>query len=141
MAISLDTFKHIARIDYDEDDVELQLYLDSATEIIERYTNHSLRSKVITFVSDGHVREVFESPILSVSGGDIYKTNSMSVIISSRRGDTVAITLGVSDIKSLEYSVYDVALTMYEEKGVTSVKLPLDIQAKINQFRRDDFIS
>lgn len=141
MAVSLVQFKKIARIDYNNDDDELQLYLDASVEFIENYTNYSLSEKSVTLRSKGSPIEYFGYPILSISGATSTHYGDISVLIFAKEGETITIQLGDSNIAILKSAVYSLALTMYESKEMEDIKLPVDLQFKINQFRRDDFIS
>lgn len=141
MSVSLAQFKKIARIDYNNDDDELQLYLDASVEFIEKYTNYSLSEKTVILHSNGSPIEYFGYPILSINGATNTHQGSTSVIIYSKAGDTITIELGDSNIAILKSAVYSLALTMYESKEMEDIKLPVDLQFKVNQFRRDDFIS
>lgn len=141
MAVSLTLFKKIARIDWNQDDEELQLYLDGAVEFMEQKTNVSMRPKSISYVSDGCAREIYDFPILSVTGYDKMYNGVLSTVIYSKSGDTVNISLGDANNKMLEAVTYSVALTMYEQKEIDGVVLPNDVEIKVNRFIRDSFIS
>lgn len=136
MAVSLTLFKKIARIDWNQDDEELQLYLDGAVQFIEKYTDVSISDKVITYISNGCPKEIYSFPILSVTGADNIHYGDMSVIIYAKSGDTVTINLGDSNNKILESACYELALTMFEQKEMDTISLPVDLQFKVNQFRR-----
>lgn len=141
MAVSLTLFKKIARIDWSQDDEELQLYLDGAVQFIEKKTNVSMSPKVVSYISDGSPREIYDFPILSVTGHEKMHDGILSTVIYSKRGDVVTINLGDANNKILESVSYSVALTMYEQKEIDGVVLPTDVEIKVNRFIRDSFIS
>lgn len=141
MAVTLEQFKSIARIDYNQDDAELQLYLDGAVEFIENYTNHSLKEKTVTYVSNGCAKKFYGSPIVSITGATSTFYHDLHVVINANLGDTVTIQLGDSDKSILKAAVYSLATTMYESKEVETMTLPVDLQGKINKFRRGGFLS
>ncbi|MNT48687.1 Phage gp6-like head-tail connector protein [compost metagenome] len=138
--ITLEQFKNIARIDFDNDDDELQLYLDGAIEYIENYTNYSLKEKTLTKVSNGCPIEFYGAPVINITGSDRVDNEDFSVLIYAKRGDTVTIELGVNESPLLESCVYSLALSMYETKEMYAINLPVDLQFKINKFRRDSFL-
>lgn len=141
MAVTIEQFKKIARIDYNDDNDELQLYLDASVEFIEKYTNYSLSAKTVTLISNGCPIEYYGYPILSVSGTDKIEYGSLSATLYAPSGSTITVNLGDSNNAILKSAVYSLALTMYESKEISEVTLPVDLQCKINQFRRDSFIS
>lgn len=140
MAVTLEQFKSIARIDYNQDNEELQLYLDGAVEFIENYTNHSLKEKTVTLVSNGCPIEFYSFPIISITGAERVEYCAVSTLIYATNGDVITIELGDSNKSILKAAVYSLATTMYESKEVDPMILPVDLQGKINQFRRDSFL-
>lgn len=141
MAVTLQDLKDELEITWSEDDLKLQRKLDAAIDVIERYTNHSLRAKTITLTSTGKPINFFGAPILSVSGAQRVCYNSTGVTLYAKEGDTISISMGVSDIKALDEAVIRIASTLYEDGEIDAVKLPLDVQLLVNQYRLDDFIS
>lgn len=141
MAVTLQDLKDELEITWSDDDLKLQRKLDAAIDVIERYTNHSLVSKTITLTSTGRPIDFFGSPILSVSGAQKECYNDMGVALYAKDGDIITISMGVSNIKALDEAVIRIASTLYEDGEIDAVKLPIDIQLLVNQFRLDDFIS
>ena len=141
MAVTLQDLKDELEITWSEDDLKLQRKLDAAIDIVERYTNHSLKSKTITLTSTGRPIEFFGAPILSVSGAQRECYNDMGVTLYAKDGDVITISMGVSNIKALDEAVIRIASTLYEDGEINTMHLPIDIQLLINQFRLDDFIS
>lgn len=141
MAVTLQDLKDELEITWSDDDLKLQRKLDAAIDVVERYTNHSLVAKTITLTSTGKPIEFFGAPILSVSGAQRECYNNTGVTLYAKDGDVITIDMGVSNIKSLDEAVIRIASTLYEDGEIDAVRLPLDVQLLINQFRLDDFIS
>lgn len=138
--VTLDDLKDYLNVDYNDDNAKLQRKLNSAVRVVERYTNHSLSDKVITYTSNGHCREFYQYPIESVLGAVRVEYKDLSVIVYAKDGDIVTIDLGVSDEPNLDEAVLRIAATLYENIEISEVNLPLDVQLLLNKFRRDSFL-
>lgn len=141
MAVTLQDLKDELEITWSDDDLKLQRKLDAAIDVVERYTNQSLVAKTITITSTGKPIEFFGTPILSITGAQRECYHGIGVTLYARDGDVITIDMGVSDIKALDEAVIRIASTLYEDGEIDSVRLPIDVQLLINQFRLDDFIS
>lgn len=141
MAVNIELLKEIASINYNQDDRQLQLFLDSSREQVERWTNISLHANTVTFIARHKETTVNLFPIESITGATKVDYCGFETIIHAKVGDTITIEVSDSNNKILEDVVYRLALSRYDNKEIDHVNLPLNYQMEINQFRRDSFIS
>lgn len=141
MAVTIQDLKHELRIDWSEDDIQLTRKLNSAIQIVERYTNQSLKEKTIKLRSYGKWIEFFGAPILEIRHAEKAEYNDMGVCLYAKHGAEIEIDLGVTDLANIDEAVIRIAVSIYEGEEITEVTLPIDVQLLLNQFRLDSFIS
>lgn len=141
MAVTLEDLKDELLITWGNDDMKLQRKLDTAIDIIERYTNQSLTPKTVTRIGNGSNLEFYGAPILNITGAKSVRYNNLGATIHANNGDTIEIELGAVNIKALDEAVIRIASTLYEDGIIDPVKLPSDVQLLVNQFRLDSFVS
>lgn len=138
MAITLEGAKQRLQIDFNDDDTILQEMLDSAVQVIEDYTQHSLTLKTVTLKSYGHPISFYQTPIVDINYTDKCKVQHKidSVVFHAPFGTEIVISLGISDKKQLETAVYQLTAYYYENREPDHARLPSDIQITVNQLRR-----
>lgn len=138
MAITLQGFKDRARVDFNEDDAIMQDMLDSAIEVIEEYTSHSLSLKTIEYKSVGKPINIYQTPIEDIIVDGHHEIHQLidGVVVDSPFGTNIVVSLGISNKKQLESAVYQLACYYYENREPDHVRLPVSIQTSINQLRR-----
>lgn len=140
MAVTLQDLKDYLNINFDNDDNKLERKLNAAILIVERYTNHSLVAKTISYTSNGYSKQIYQYPILSITGAESVCYDNLHVTINAKLGDIVTIQLGVSEESNLDEAVLRIAGDLYENVEISEVALPIDVQLLLNQFIRDSFI-
>lgn len=138
--VTIDDLKDELLITWSQDDAKLTRKLNAAINIVERYTNRSLVSKIVTRRSNGCPIEFYGSPIEDITGATQVEYTSLGAMIYAPSGSVVSIGLGESDITALDEAVLRIAATLYENGEISEVTLPLDVQLLINQYRLDSFV-
>lgn len=138
MAITLEAFKKRAQVDFDDDNEIMQEMLDSAIEVIEEYTSHSLRLKTIEYKSVGKPITIYQTPIEDIIVDGHHEIHQLidGVVVDSPFGTRIVVSLGVSNKKQLESAVYQLACYYYENREPDHVRLPVSVQLLVNQLRR-----
>lgn len=138
--VTLEQLRQDLRIDFDDDNAILQRNLDAAVAIVEKYTSLVMvaRSEQRIAVA-GRKFKVFMSPVSSVTGGTFEECNDYTLITPS--ATTVTINYGAVNLPNLDKAVLRIAADLYENVEISEVRLPLDIQLMLNQYRNDSFLS
>lgn len=136
--ITIEALKSWLRIDFNDDDLTLQTCLDTAKEVIEEYTSHSLHAHTFEVESYGCDIKLYDYPITDIVADDEFKRYNKpdSILLSAPFGTKFVISVGVSDKKQLHSAVYQLASYYYENREPDHVRLPTSIQVTVNQLRR-----
>ena len=139
--VNLQDLKDELAITWVEDDAKLTRKLNSAISIIEKYTNQSLVAKTVTLISNGKPKEFLQTPILNITGAKCVEHKAIGVVLYAKHGEEITIELGVSPYTNLYEAVIRLAVYLFEDREINPLNLPEDVQALVNQFRNDNFIS
>lgn len=143
-AVSLQEAKAWLRIDtgYTSDDVQIQALIDGAEAWVEKYTDHVLTARTVTFEQGCH--EVYSYPLTINTNASTqpYKVDKRSLksIISVGNSGSVSVTVGYATASAvpaiLKTAVLKLVTYSYENRDIYGSELPFDVQILLNQFRR-----
>lgn len=138
--VTLEQLKEDLHVDYSDDNAILQRNLDAAVAIVEKYTSLVMVARSETKIARvGTKFKVFMSPVSSVTGGTFEECNDYALITPT--ATTVTINYGAVNLPNLDKAVLRIAADLYENVEISEVRLPLDVQLMLNQYRNDSFIS
>jgi len=138
--VSLVEAKESLVVDYSDRDVEIQRYIKTAVQLVERTTNHLLYNRSISYTIPGcGYLEIYDYPI-SIDPEDVtLHQNVLSVTVKGKSDMVVLATAGyqTTDIPSpLKDACLKIILYLFENKDIYEANLPFDIQLMLNPYKR-----
>ena len=140
--ISLDGAKEYLRVDYDDQDNVITRNIKTAVSLIEEYTNVFLYEREKQYAVIGYCGiEIFDYPITITDSSLKKKQNVLSITVFDKIGNSVAATVGYSDVDDIPANLIDACYKLitylYENRDSYTATLPADVQLLVNQFRRN----